>query len=221
MAAVQYIGKRNSPFKDYLRAILVAVLIAVLIRHFLLEAYRIPSAAMAPTLQSGDIVFINKLSYFSTVPFTHKILGSVKPPTRGEVVVFTAPNEGNKRFVKRVLAIAGDEVQYKDGVWKLNGNELKGVDAGDYLQYELDGKRFKRTKSRAESAAAVAPAEINMRVPGDALFVVGDNEAEGIDSRQFGFVPVANVRGRAVFVGVSYDAKEGKMRWDRLGKGIE
>ncbi len=236
MVAWQGRQTRKRIFFDYLQIFVVAVLLALLIRHFVIEAYRIPADAMVPTLYPGDYIFVNKLSYFSTIPFTDKRLTNVTPPKRGDVIVFVSPVERGKKYIKRVIGLAGDTISMKDKQWLLNGTSLDGkllgrfqyVEPlsqtevrGELQQRQLDGRKFQVFESFQMLAATnEALLKEPLVVPSDAVFVLGDNIHVSIDSRHFGVVPIMNIKGKAMFVGLSWEEGHKLPRWSRFAQPI-
>jgi signal peptidase I len=207
--------------RDYGASVAVAVLIAILIRIFVIEAYRIPSAAMHPTLEPGDTIFVEKWGYW----------GSSRPqPARGDVVVFTPPGEGHRDYIKRVIGVSGDTVEMKDGKITLNGKVLTdpAIKGGCSAEHLPDGRSF---------PVCWEPPMIDdfasEKVPDGEIFVVGDLRSPGpSDTKKFrswGLIPVATLKGRARWVWLSWDSQAGdpsagsfpKFRFERMFKKIE
>lgn len=238
-------GPRHSKI-DTAKAIIGTLAIFLLIRTFLLEAFRIPSPSMVPALLVGDWLFVNKLVYGPHVPGTKLNLPGYADPQRGDVVVFKSPpqrdqpTDSTPMLVKRCVAIAGDTIFMRNGVLHVNGVEQRqGFAASqnlktdgsrtDYLfswqkPFELKGSRF--------GPPASQPTLDNwgpLIVPPDQMFMLGDNRYDSKDSRFWGFVPRKNVRGRPVFVYYSYRAEESDrplpfitdIRWGRIGTRIK
>jgi signal peptidase I len=196
------------------------ILLALGLRMFVIEAFKIPSGAMIPTLQVGDHIYVNKLAYRS-----HE-------PRRGDVIVFIYPKEPDKDFIKRVVAVGGDTIEIRDRVLYVNGAAVprEHVDADchyddfdesigrwegracDAWEETLDGNRYTTIFDQAPRSW---PAR---RVPPDSFFVMGDNRDNSHDSRFWGFVPRDLVKGKAMFIWWS-QGPEG-VRWERIGKAI-
>ena len=222
------------------------VAIFLLIRAFLVEAYRIPSESMVPALLVGDWLFVNKLRYGPHVPFTSINLPGYAEPRRGEVAVFESPwqpdedaigNDPTPTLVKRIVGVAGDTLHMRGGLLHVNGiaqrqgyaaaaNE-KGLDSVDPL-FDWQ-KRVALTRSRF-GAAPAQPTHDNwgpLVVPPSHFFMMGDNRYNSKDSRYWGLVPRENIRGRPLFVYYSYDRDVDRplpfvtaIRWGRIGHRI-
>ncbi len=209
-------GKTASPSKskwrEYAESLIIAALIALVVRSFVVQAFKIPSSSMEPTLLVGDHLLVNRLSYVVKVPFTDIVLLRIKGPDRGDVVVFRYPEDRSKDFIKRVIAKEGDVVEIKDKVLYVNQKRV------DYPQAVF-----------AEST--VIPGYFSPRdnlgpltVPKDAYFVMGDNRDRSLDSRFWGFVKYDDFVGRALIIYFSWNATAQDplhyIRWSRIGSLI-
>jgi signal peptidase I len=172
----------------YALAIGGAATVALLLRVFVVEAFRIPTDFMTPTLLPGDHIFVNKLAY------GRRFWSTSSQPKRGDVVIFSFPNDAAKDYIKRVVAIEGDKVEIRDGVVYLNGKK------------ELESAKY---HVRWEGATQDARNMMPVTVPSGHVFVLGDNRAKGQDSRTWGFLPAAQIKGRAALVWFSPN-------WSRL-----
>lgn len=201
--------KRKSVFREYAEAIIIALVLALFIRTFVVQAFKIPSGSMEPTLEIGDHILVNKFIYGIKIPFTSIRLLSFKQPQRGDVVVFVYPADPSKDFIKRVVAIGGDTVKLVNKKLYINGVEVPDPHA----VYKDDGA-FSTDPQRRENIGPVT-------VPPGQLFVLGDNRDRSLDSRIWGFVPVNEVRGKAFIIYWSWDSQESSVRWKRLGHLID
>lgn len=194
MVAATYSRRKRSSLKDYAITFIIAIVIALLVRHFLLEAYHIPVDVdtMSPAILPGDYIFINKLSFFVTAPFSERRLTSVKMPQRRDIVVYASPLESRKRLVRRVLGLPGDQIRlFADG-WYVN-----------------------------ETPAGQSRPLQAYQVPSETMFVLGDNEKLTPNAQQpITFVPLSYLRGKVLFVGFSFDAVAKSVRWQRFAKGV-
>jgi signal peptidase I len=223
---------RKSSARQYVESMGGVVFVALLFRSLVVQAYQIPSGSMIPTLQVGDHIFVNKLVYGLTIPFTDIKLGEhYRPPRRGEIVVFTHPLEADKDLIKRVVAVGGDTVEMRDNVVYVNGVATPREHAGTMHYYDYnenadewsarDGDAWTEHIGDAQFTTLHVP-EVRLRgfapvhVPSDSLFVMGDNRDFSSDSRYWGFVPLNLVRGRAMFVWYSRGGPEG-FRLARFG----
>lgn len=232
-----------------------ALLAVLLIRSVLAEPFRIPSGSMVPTLQIGDHILVTKYSYGLRIPLTRIPVGEVSLPDRGDVVVFVYPgsDEGKMSYwldlpfppiatldyVKRIVALPGDEVEVRDNVLYLNGKvqEKTFLARQDFVD---DRCLSYPTKHYTESFDGVEHEILNATtfgtrmgdfppttVPEGHVFAMGDNRDHSADSRVWGFVPLRNLKGKARFVWLSYDQCTpgipllGTVRNDRFGEPVK
>jgi signal peptidase I len=211
----------KSVFREYAEAFGIAIILALIIRTFFIQAYKIPSGSMEPTLLIGDHILVNKLIYglrmpdslFGVRPMASLIpygeyLFRLEPVHRGDVVVFVFPPDPTKDFIKRVIAVGGDTVEVRDKSVYLNGRKMDDPHA----YYE-----------QAESGVRIAPRDRfgPVVVPRGKVFVMGDNRDRSYDSRFWGFVDDNNVEGRAMIIYWSWDSDSSSfipIRWDRFGQ---
>jgi signal peptidase I len=219
--------------KSELRSFLMMLFAVVAFRSFVAEAYYIPSGSMIPTLQVGDRIWVNKLVYGFRVPLWGKKFVA-QSPERGEVMVFVHPKTGED-LIKRVVAVAGDTVELRDGqVWVNDQAVASSRVEGDcrYTDYDesrqqwyegtcdqysesLGGATFTTLRDPARPPSFMPP----VKVPPGAIFVLGDNRDNSSDSRYWGFVPIERIKGRAMFVWWSAGGPDG-VRWSRFGHRI-
>ena len=199
-SVVKAVKAKKSIFREYGEAILIAVILALFIRTFVVQAFKIPSGSMKPTLLVGDHILVNKFIYGVKIPFLNFTLISVKDPKRGDIVVFKFPEDPKKDFIKRVIAVAGDTIQIRDKKIYIN-NDLFDDPYGTYLD--------PRVQPRDNSGP--------ITVPADSFFVMGDNRDHSLDSRFWGFVKLAAVKGKAFIIYWSWNRENSGVRWDRLG----
>jgi len=235
---------RKSEAREYAESILVAVMVALAIRAFVIEAFKIPSGSMIPTLLVGDHIFVNKLAYGPLIPFSKKRVWNGMPPHRGDVMVFAFPENPDEDFIKRVIALPGDKLEVKDArVWlndkpiprcfvgrtsyadvPENGPMLPGQNIsqeGDLYVEFLDNQSyltFYTTGSLTRTNAGPWYPK-----PGE-VYVLGDNRNNSRDSREWwgqkgGGVPFENIRGRALWIWLSYTGGEGN-KADRIGANV-
>ena len=200
--------KRKSTFREYAEAIVVALVLALLIRTFVVQAFKIPSGSMEPTLEIGDHILVNKFIYGIKIPFTHLSFGAWTQPKRGEVIVFIYPLEPEKDFIKRVIGVPGDTVRIVNKKLYINGVEAQDPHAVYKEDTVLPGDAQKRDN--------FGP----ITVPSGKIFVLGDNRDRSLDSRFWGFVPLEEVKGKAFIIYWSWDRQETNVRWKRLGRLI-
>ena len=197
--------KIKSKVQEYIEAIIIAILIALVIRTFVIQAFKIPSRSMVPTLLVGDQILVNKFIYGVKIPFLRQTIIPVSNPKRGDIVVFIYPNDRSKDFIKRVIGVAGDKIEIKNK--KIFINDKKYSDS--YGVYS-DNLIYPSTIQPRDNFGPVT-------VPQGSLFVMGDNRDESSDSRYWGFVDLKDVEGKAFIIYWSWDREDNTLRWRRLG----
>ena len=197
--------RKKSSLRENIEAILVAILLALFIRAFVVQAFKIPSGSMKPTLLIGDHILVNKFIYGIKLPIWGRTIVPLKDPKRGDIVVFKFPQDPSKDFIKRVVGIAGDTVEIRNKQVFINQKPLKTP----YVVYTDD---------------AVIPAALSKRdnygpitVPKNSLFVLGDNRDNSHDSRFWGFVDLEDLKGKAFIIYWSWNKKDFGVRWSRIG----
>jgi signal peptidase I len=197
--------RKKSTIREYAESIIIALVLALVIRTFVIQAFKIPSGSMEPTLQIGDHLLVNKFIYGVKIPFTSLNLFPWKSPQRGDVIVFIYPLEPDKDFIKRVIGVGGDTVRIVNKRLYINGVEAPDPHAvyrkNEFLQGDL------------QNLDNFGP----VTVPKGNLFVMGDNRDRSYDSRFWGFVPLKDVLGKAFTIYWSWDSRESMVRWNRLG----
>jgi signal peptidase I len=198
--------KKKSGLRENLEAIIIAVILALFIRTFVVQAFKIPSGSMEETLLVGDHILVNKFTYGIKLPFSDVTLISMNDPEREDIIVFKYPKDPSKDYIKRVVGLPGDEIEVRDRTVYINGKIFKR----DYTKFTYSGAR-----------ANFGP----VTVPEKSLFVLGDNRDNSQDSRVWGFVKLNAVKGKAFMIYWSWNSRsEGSIldhvRWNRLGNGI-
>jgi signal peptidase I len=213
---------------DYARSFFPILLIVLVIRSFLFEPFRIPSESMMPTLVTGDFIFVNKFAYGLRLPVINtKILG-LGEPQRGDVVVFRLPSDPHVNYVKRVVGLPGDVVEYHPANKRITINgELVPIEiAGDFEDYRDTKLGWEQLGSHRHRVLLMRGLSEGGRyeVPPGHYFMMGDNRDDSQDSRYelVGFVPEGNLVGRATGIWMNWRRpSEGGPQWNRIGKGIE
>lgn len=200
--------KTKSTFREYAEAIGMALLLALFIRTFIVQAFKIPSGSMIPTLQIGDHILVNKLAYGIRVPLWGHYLMDFGKVQRGDVIVFIFPEDRSKDFIKRVVAVAGDTVEIRGKKIYINGQQVQDP----YAHFEGDDPQNLLPASRDDFGPT--------KVPENHLFVMGDNRDRSYDSRFWGFVNLDDVRGKAFLIYWSWDGSDRWVRWERLANLI-
>jgi len=192
--------------RENIEAILVAILIALFIRTFVVQAFKIPSGSMKQTLQIGDHILVNKFIFGVKIPYWNKTIIPLKSPRRDDIIVFKYPVDPNKDFIKRVVGVGGDVVESRDKQLYVN-SKLLNHDFGVHTDPRiLSGDNRPRDN--------FGP----ITVPENSLFVMGDNRDESFDSRFWGFVDLKAVNGKAFIIYWSWDKQNFGVRWNRLGR---
>ncbi len=196
----------KSKVKEYVESIIIAILIALFIRTFLICAYKIPSRSMVPTLLVGDHILVNKFIYGVKIPLLRRTIIPFREPQRGEIVVFIFPNDRSKDFIKRVIGVAGDKIEIKNKKIFINDREFK-----DSYGIFSDSLILPQSLQPRDNFGPVI-------VPEKSIFVMGDNRDESLDSRFWGFVDLKDVEGKAFVIYWSWNRDEHNLRWQRLGQ---
>jgi signal peptidase I len=197
--------KTKSRVQEYAEAIIIAILIALFIKAFVIQAFKIPSGSMIPTLQIGDHILVNKFIYGVKIPYLRKTIIDITQPARGDIIVFIYPEDRSKDYIKRVVGVGGDTIEIRNKKIFLNGlpyNDAYGVYSDDFI---IPGAIQPR-----DNFGPVA-------VPKGAYFVMGDNRDQSADSRYWGFVESKDVLGKAFIIYWSWDGENTDVRWSRLG----
>lgn len=196
---------QKSRLRENIEAILFAIVLALFIRTFVIQAFKIPSGSMKETLLIGDHILVNKFIYGVKLPFSQKTIIPVKDPDRGDIVVFKFPKDPKKDFIKRVVGIAGDQIVIRDKKVYVNG-ELE--DEKHIIHKDPD--IFPAQYSRRDNLESIT-------VPPDSIFVMGDNRDNSHDGRFWGFVNLKAIKGEAFIIYWSWDKNNFGVRWGRIG----
>jgi signal peptidase I len=198
--------------RENVEALVIAIILALFIRAFVIQAFKIPSGSMENTLLVGDYILVNKFIYGVKVPFTNITVVPVKDPKREDIIVFKFPGDPSKDYIKRVIGVEGDTIDIRDKKVYVNGKLMDNV----YAKFSdprvfSDGYRFPENLLRRDNLGP-------LKVPEGKLFVMGDNRDSSNDSRFWGFVDKSAVKGRAFIIYWSWDKKRKVgVRWSRLG----
>jgi len=206
--------KKKSVLRENIEAIVIAFLIAIVIRTFAVQAFKIPSGSMLSTLQIGDHILVNKIILGTPVdiPFTNINLfrmPGIREPKRGDIVVFKYPEDPKRDFIKRVIAIGGDVVESKDKTVFVNNNKL----IEPYVQH-VDMLVKPRMMDKRDNFGPVT-------VPKGMVFVMGDNRDQSYDSRFWGFVDETQIKGKAMIIYWSWDGDKTWVRLSRIGRLVQ
>lgn len=223
-------------FRDYMESLVVAIVVALILRFFVISAYKIPTSSMVPTLKVGDFIFAYKLSYGIPIPLSGGERWGGQLPQRGEVVVFRYPGNESVIYVKRVVGLPGDRVAIRDKKLVINEVEAEYEPLPDEAIKDLPGREFYAAfkesfagsthmviRSRSDESDSFGP----VVVPPGHIFVLGDNRDSSDDSRYWGAVPIKNLEGRVGLVWLSFDwlnrwgnERYPSIRWERIFKSV-
>ncbi len=226
-------GRPEPWWIEYPKSFFPVILVVFLLRSFLVEPFKIPSGSMLPTLLVGDFILVNKFTYGIRLPIVNVKLMDVKQPQRGEVMVFRYPENPSLDYIKRVVGLPGDTIVYRDKRISVNGSEVKITPAGEYSYVEaglsfVAAQQLMETLGAHHHAILVQPEApsvhlsgvkafplrencayndngFSCKVPTGHYFLMGDNRDSSSDSRYWGFVPEANIVGRAFMIWWNFD----------------
>jgi signal peptidase I len=236
-------GRPEPWWVEYAKSFFPVILIVFLLRSFLVEPFKIPSGSMLPTLLVGDFILVNKFTYGVRLPIVNVKLADINRPRRGEVMVFRYPENPSLDYIKRVVGLPGDKIEYRDKRLRINGEQVPVTPAGEY-DYVESGLNFVATRRLNENlgghlhailvlpeAPSVQPggvrrfpfrdncayndAGFTCTVPPGHYFMMGDNRDSSSDSRYWGFVPDANIVGKAFLIWWNFD------NFKRIGQSIK
>ena len=177
--------KIKSQVREWVESIIIAFILAMFIRTFFFQAFRIPSGSMRMTLLEGDRLLVSKLTYGALVPFMHYRLPGISHPTRGNIVVFKYPEDPKRDFIKRLIAVGGETVEIKFGDIYINGQLIEDPVIKNIYYY---------------NRGTYGDVNKKISVPLGYYFMLGDNSGSSHDSRYWGFVPQDDIIGKAEFI---------------------
>lgn len=199
--------KKKGVLRENIEAIVFALILALIIRAFVVQAYKIPSGSMLDTLFIGDHILVNKFVYGVRMPFTNKTILPVSKPKRGDIVVFKAPVDPPKDFIKRVIGLPGEKIELRNK--QLYINNKKYTDEA-YAKNE-DSKIYKGFFNPRDNFGPIT-------VPENSYFMMGDNRDNSTDSRFLGSIEYERLKGQAFIIYWSWKKEDFGVRWSRLGK---
>lgn len=220
-------------WRDYIKSIVIAIFLALMVRSFIITAYKVPTTSMIPTLKSGDFIFSNRLSYGLAIPFFDKIL-FLTTPHRGDVIAFQYPDKPEITYVKRVVGLAGDQIKIEQGKLFINGQVATYEDLDNSVIADLPSNELLKVQNEnleetgakymiAHQVAKNIPSFGPVVVPPGEVFVLGDNRETSDDSRYWGTIPITKIEGRVFFIWLSLDWQNsfsgGRLpliRWERV-----
>lgn len=204
---------KKSIIREYAEAIVIAVVLALFIRTFVVQAFKIPSGSMIPTLNIGDHILVNKFIYGVKIPFTDKVVVPAWKPTRGDIIVFKYPENEKKDFIKRVIGLPGNTIEIREKTVFINGQPI----AEPYIVHQdtmILAEEQKRDDCGRDNCGPI-------KVPEDSYFVMGDNRDQSLDSRFWGIVKLNKIKGKAFIIYWSWDGDHSWVRWGRIGNLVK
>lgn len=200
------IAPQKSRLRENIEALILAIILALFIRTFIVQAFKIPSGSMKDTLQIGDHILVNKFIYGVKLPYFDTTIIPYKKPQREDIIVFKFRQEPKKDFIKRTIGIPGDVIEIRNKEVYVNKKRLEQ----NYAVY-TDLHIIPKAMQPRDNFGPVT-------VPENSLFVMGDNRDRSYDSRFWGFVDLKNVKGKAFIIYWSWDNDNFGVRWNRIGK---
>ena len=217
---------------DYAKAFFPVLAVVLGLRSFVAEPFRIPSSSMMPSLLIGDFILVNKFAYGLRLPITNQKFIAIDDPKRGDVVVFKPPQHPDQDWIKRVIGLPGDTVAYHDDTVYVNGSALQYQGIGRFVGKgqgtEMTGAKLltedlpgrPHPVLERDDTPFFIQGEGQWTVPPGNYFVMGDNRDNSEDSRFWGFLPEANLRGKAFLIWMSWDRSAGGVDFNRIGSRI-
>jgi signal peptidase I len=222
-------GKLKLPLlADYARSFFPVLLFVLIVRSFVLQPFRVTTGSLEPTVIPGDFLVVNMFKYGLRLPVWHTKIMKISEPKRGDIMLFRWPKDERQDFVKRVIGVPGDHISYINKVFYINGTEAKQTLVANATDTDDSGAISWPVKVYEEDLGGVKhkiyirtdrPAEDfkDLVVPEGHYLMIGDNRDNSNDSRYWGFVPEKNIIGKALYVWLSWDNENHKVRWDRFG----
>ena len=223
-------------YVDFSRSFFPVILIVLVLRSFIVEPFRIPSGSMEPTLYSGDFILVNKFSYGLRLPVLNTNILPLGEPQRGDVIVFRYPDDPALAYIKRVIGLPGDELEYRAKQLYINGQpveqdvlpalpERPGYEQRlEYLGEATHHIQVSRNGTMGVHFAGLQPfgniGDWRYKVPKGSYFVMGDNRDNSSDSRVWGVMPEQNLIGKAFFIWMNWDCITLKGHCSRIGNSI-
>jgi signal peptidase I len=195
-------NNKKGLIREYAEAIITALILALVIRAYVIQAFKIPSGSMIPTLLIGDHILVNKFIYGTKIPFTDRRILVFKKPERGDIIVFKYPENPKKDFIKRVIGTGGDVIEERNKTVYVNRKAL----IEPYVQHTDSVIRPGGNDPRDSFGPLI--------VPKGEIFVMGDNRDQSYDSRYWGFVDLKEIKGKALIIYWSWDPHN----WVRFGR---
>lgn len=219
---------KKPAFIEFSHSFFPVFLIVLVIRSFIAQPYRVPTGSLEPTVLPNDFLLVTQYSYGLRLPITNTRIIKVAEPKRGEIAVFHFPLQPSVDYVKRIIGVPGDHVVYKDKMLTVNGVKATQTYEGPAIDYEtgVPVKLYEEDFMGIKHPIFINPDKVDTTtydfiVPPGMYFAMGDNRDGSYDSRYWGFVPEANLVGKAQYILLSYDSQAKKIRWSRSGQALK
>jgi len=215
---------KKPEWREWVESLVVILLLALVIRSFIIAPFKIPSSSMVPTFEVGDYLFVSRYNYGFRIPFTD-IQFMTSPAERGDVVVFDYPEDRSKDYIKRIVGVPGDVIEYSNNELSVNGVKMPLKEEGVHSYFMADNSVDVSglfTEKLMDVEHSVLRKTYSIRdgrwvVPENKYFVLGDNRNNSRDSRFWGFVPHEYLVGKALIIWWSWNSGTSNIRWERLG----
>jgi signal peptidase I len=198
---------KKSVFREYFESLVIAVALALFVRTWVFQAFKIPTGSMEPNLSIGDHLIVNKMVFSPTASGFERAILPHRAIRRGDVIVFKFPKDPTRDFIKRVIGLPGERLELRRKKILINGQEIPEPYA--HFMAPLSAESEKRSDDLREEYGPVT-------VPADQYFMMGDNRDNSEDSRFWGFMPASYVKGQALFIYFSVGESIGDVQWKRL-----
>jgi signal peptidase I len=198
---------KKSAVREYFEALVIAVVLALFVRTFVFQAFKIPTGSMEPNLLIGDHLIVNKMIFAPAVTTIERGLLPRRDIVRGDVIVFKYPEDPARDFIKRVIGLPGDQLELRRKKMYVNGKAIEEPYAHFIVPLSQEG---------AERGGDLREEYGPVTVPAGQFFVMGDNRDNSQDSRYWGFLPATYVKGKALFIYFSVGNGIGDIQWSRL-----
>lgn len=200
------------------------------VRSFIIQPYRVPTGSLEPTILPGDFIVVNQFAYGLRLPVLNIKLWHLGMPKRGDIALFRYPNDPSVIYVKRVVGLPGDHIVYHDKVLTINNKiipqEFVGIDLDTENGFSVPVKVFTEDLDGIKHRIFIKPnyedsMDVNVIVPENNYFMMGDNRDSSADSRSWGFMPEENLIGKAFGIWMNFDTGSFNIKWERIGKKIK
>ena len=207
---------KKSTVREYFESVIIAVILALFIRTFVVQAFKIPTGSMENNLLIGDHLLVNKFMFGPTASALERTLLPVRPIRRGDVIVFKYPEEPSRDFIKRVIGLPGETLELRDKKVSINGRPLDEQGYVHFLEPPGTSSEFREVTSY-DVRERYGP----VTVPPNQYFVMGDNRDNSQDSRYWGFLPRDYIKGKALVIYWSYDDGSGDYHEESTGEALK